>query len=356
LEPDPSPLGPREYLAALNETGLYAMSRGSPMVVRWHLTFLKRYIAAWLDKSRGEEDEVSRAVTEALFGGWPGSIKGRIARRLSRTKGAKLGSIFYLPAYMQVFLYARICLTLLGQLAASLARSTLDLLRAGVRGVPPLITAVVVVFVTSDAWKIFGNGSTVRLCILVILLLLASFCFLVHWDPWLDLSADETEAVLLLGGIKHKHPMKFYEFTRYGIESVPMVRARGLSALWMRLRYWTIALFAVIVFAALVSAGLILVGVILISSQETKDLAGSVHAWLRIPGGAVITRQLLWLSFSLGALAPLFLVAAQRPDDRDRFMKSLLVRHRRALLMYSIYSRAQAYSGVLTKVRLPPGT
>jgi hypothetical protein len=41
-----SPMEPHEYLAALNETGLYAMTRGAPMVVRWHITFLKGYIGA----------------------------------------------------------------------------------------------------------------------------------------------------------------------------------------------------------------------------------------------------------------------------------------------------------------------
>lgn len=349
-----SPMEPREYLAALNETGLYAMTRGAPMVVRWHITFLKWYIGALLDKSHGKEDGVSRAVIEALFGGWPELIKGRVARRLSRTRRAELGRVFYLPFYIQIFLYARICLTLPGELIRSLVGSTLDLMRAGVRGIPPLIVAVVVVFVTSDAWKIFASGFTARFCVLVIFLLLASCCFLVHWDPWRDLGADGTEAMLLLEGIKEEHSMKFHEFTRRGIHVMPIIRPRGLTALWVRLRYWTIALFALMVFAGLVSAGLILIGVILISYQETKSLAGSAQVWLSIPGGAVITRQLLSLSFSLGALAPLFLVAGQRPDDRDRFMKSLLTRHRRAVLMYSIYCRAQAYSGVLTEVQILP--
>ena len=35
-------------------------------------------------------------------------------------------------------------------------------------------------------------------------------------------------------------------------------------------------------------------------------------------------------------------------------MKNLLVRHRRALLVYSIYGRAQAHSGVLTEVQIVP--
>ena len=354
LEKDCSQLEPPKYLAALNETGLYAMTRGGPMVVRWHITFMKRYIGAWLDKSHGQEDEVSKAVTDTLFGACPELIKGRIAKRLSRTTGAKHGSVLYVPVYIRILLYTRICFTLFVELVRSVVSSTLDLLRTGVRGIPPLIAAVVVVFVTSDAWKIFGSGLTARFYTLVILLLLASCCFLVHWNPWRDLGAEEAEAVLLLAGIKQKNPMKFHEFTRRGIQIMPIARPRGLSALALRLRYWAIALFAVMVFAGLVSAGLILIGVILISYQQTTDLAGSVQVWLRIPDGAVITRQLLSLSFSLGALAPLFLVAAQRSDDRDRFMKDLLIRHRRALLVYSIYGRAQAHSGVLTEVQIVP--
>jgi hypothetical protein len=345
LAKDCDPMEPREYLTALNETGLYAMTRGGPMVVRRHVTFLKRYIAAWLDKSHGTEDMVSRSATEALFGGWPELMKRQVARLLSQVKGAKSEGLFYLAVYIRIFL------ALPGELLRSIVGSTVDLVRSGVRGIPPLMVAVVVVFVTSDAWKLFGSGFTVRICILIILLLLASCCFMVHWDPWTDLGADGTEATLLLAGIRHKHPIA--EFTHRGIQVLPIISPRGLSALWLRLRYWTIALFALMVFAGLVSAGLILIGVVLISYQQTKDLAGSVHICLRIPGGAVITWQLLSLSFSLGALAPLFLVAAQRSDDRDRFMKNLLVRHRRAMLVYSIYCRAQAYSGVLTDVQIP---
>jgi hypothetical protein len=68
-------------------------------------------------------------------------------------------------------------------------------------------------------------------------------------------------------------------------------------------------------------------------------------AWRGLLSGPVIGYR------AADALAPLFLVAAQRSDDRDRFMKNLLVRHRRALLVYSIYGRAQAHSGVLTEVQ-----
>ena len=187
LEEDCGPMEPHEYFSALNATGLYAMARGAPMVVRRHIMFLKRYIGAWLDESPGKEDKVSRAVTAALFGDWPELIKRRVAKLLSQTKGARPGRLFYLPIYIRIFL------TLPGELIKSVVSSTVDLLRAGVRGVPPLIAAVVVVFVTSDAWRVFGSGFTARFFILVTVLLLASCCFLVHWDPRRDLSADGTE-------------------------------------------------------------------------------------------------------------------------------------------------------------------
>ena len=87
------------------------------------------------------------------------------------------------------------------------------------------------------------------------------------------------------------------------------------------------------------------------------DLACFVHvSHLRIPSGAVITRKAVpALRSAWGALAPLFLVAAQGRYDRDRSTKNLLVPcPPPGLAAYSIYCRAQAYSGVLTEVQIPP--
>ena len=80
--------------------------------------------------------------------------------------------------------------------------------------------------------------------------------------------------------------------------------------------------------AAIVSGALIVIGVILINRNETMTLANSVEVYDTLPGGIVITKQLLSLSFSLGAFAAFFLVAAQRPVDRKAFMKNVLVRYR----------------------------
>jgi hypothetical protein len=55
----------------------------------------------------------------------------------------------------------------------------------------------------------------------------------------------------------------------------------------------------------------------------------------------MVTKQLLSLSLSLGAFAAFFLVAAQRSDERDEFMKNTLARYRRALLVYTAYCQAR---------------
>lgn len=77
-----------------------------------------------------------------------------------------------MPVYIRILLHIRICSTLLVELVRSLVSSTLDpwICCGRESAASPLIAAVVVVFVTSDAWKIFGSGlrlDSVRL----------SFCF-----------------------------------------------------------------------------------------------------------------------------------------------------------------------------------
>jgi hypothetical protein len=236
------------------------------------------------------------------------------------------------------------------QIGRSVLNSAWDVLRKGVRGVPPLITAVVVVFVTGDAWRILGTGFTVRFAVLVVLFLLASLLFLVRWNCWDDIDAKPRQADKLLAGIKHKRPEAFQKFRHCGTEPTPIVRPRRLGAIWIYTGYWMLCAFALIIAALFVSAALIIIGVILINKSETKTLADAVHVYQTLPGGVVITKQLLSLSFSLGAFAAFFLVAAQRPTDRRAFMRDVLLRYRRVLLVYSIYCRAHDQAPDLTDV------
>ena len=118
-----------------------------------------------------------------------------------------------------------------------------------------------------------------------------------------------------------------------------MERPRGLRGVYAYLAYLALVAFSLIAAALFVSAILIAVGLILINANETKSLAGSAYIYQSFPG-ITVTKQLLSLSFSLGAFAAFFLVAAQHSDDRDKFMKSTLLRYRRALLVYTTYCRA----------------
>lgn len=84
-----------------------------------------------------------------------------------------------------------------------------------------------------------------------------------------------------------------------------------------------------------------------ISDRRARLTTKRMHASPRTPSGGLARllsqrglRQLLSLSFSLGAFAAFFLVAAQCADDREAFVQGTLVRYRRALLVYTIYCRA----------------
>lgn len=159
----------------------------------------------------------------------------------------------------------------------------------------------------------------------------------------------------LLEGIGHKHLTEVRAFIDFGIDPVPMLRPRRLGAFWVRMSYWMLAAFALIVAGIFVSSGLIVIGIILISKDETQALANSVYVYQTFPGGLVITRQLLSLSFSLGAFAAFFLVAAQRPNDRREFMNHALSCYRRTALVYSIYWRARYRAAEWTQIPVQVG-
>ena len=143
------------------------------------------------------------------------------------------------------------------QLLLSSFKNSWGILRKGVRGIPPLITAVVVVFVTSDAWKILGTGFTPRFFALVIVFLAVSLIFLVQKDYWKDIGADGPDAdsvlndisrtrlwavirkIFLRVGIKtvsdwadrrSARPFEFMIFVDRGIQPVPVRRPTGFGA------------------------------------------------------------------------------------------------------------------------------
>lgn len=346
-EQDHRTMIPHEYLSDLNKTAMCALAMGAPLSLVRHVTFLLNYINAWLGQVKDSAEEADKAA-RAIFNRAP----ARCRRQLSRLLRSRRMPRHVLLALLFFPLAVQLTAVMPWQFATSLARSAWDMLKRGVHGVPPLITAVVVVFVTSDAWRILGSGFTVRFAVVVAVFLAASVLFLIRGNCWLDIDAQPAEAARLLADIRQSLPAGFREFTRCGIKATPMVRPSGCRACRIYLSYWALAAFALIIAAGFVASALIVIGTILISRNETVTMAQSANVYQSLPGGLVITQQLLSLAFSLGAFAAFFLVAAQRPEDREAFMTDVLARYRQALLVYSVYCRAHDRAPELTPVLL----
>lgn len=343
-QPRPEKMSRSDYLFGMNDIAMYAASRGSPLFLPSHVAFLVAYVREWLRLEPGPDNE--KAVIGALF---------QRAPRWTRHLGLRLHQAQWIPRKARLPLlltplFIPLAVTLPCQLVWSAANSAWDILKKGARSVPPLVTAVVVVFVTSDAWRILGTGFTVRFFLLVCAFLSTSLLFLIREDWWTDVSADEDEATSLLHGVNLR---TLHEFTRRGAKPVPMERPRGVRGAYAYLAYLTLVAFSLIAAAFFVSAILIIVGLILINANETRSLAGSAYIYQSFPG-VTVTKQLLSLSFSLGAFAAFFLVAAQHSDDRDKFMKSALLRYRRALLVYTTY--CQAHDSAAEWTGIPVGS
>ena len=258
-------------------------------------------------------------------------------------------------------------------------------LRNGIRSVPPLITAVVVVFVTSDAWRILGTGFTPRFFALVALFLLVSLLFLIrfkdYWEKDIDASFDEAAVLLDIknsmtgakkstvraqadaGRASEPQPdgvaalpwLAFQRLIDWGARPTPLVKpVSRWGQAYLYASYVLLSASFLILVVLFVAGSLILVGLILISANDTKDLAHSVDVYVTLWGNVVITRQLVSLSLSLGAFAAFFLVAAQRTEDRKEFINNLLAPVRQTLMVYTVYRNAHAQAAEWTGVPLVP--
>jgi hypothetical protein len=276
----------------------------------------------------------------------------------------------------------------------SVASSAWLALSQSIRIVPPLITALVVVYITGDAWRILGGGFTPRFFCIVTVFLLSSLIFLIkfrgYWEKDFDIGeSDKATKDDLLDKIEHdlrgepetmqfsresagdapgvQQPdaddssewVQFNKLIDLGAEPLPLVKPAhfGLRVCHY-CAYVAVSLFSLIVIALAVSASLVLVGLVLISAKETKALAQSVHVYLTLPGNFVITGQLVSLSLTLGAFAVFFLVAGLHADDRKELMDNALALIRRAFVVYSVYSRAHDHAAEWTGILVesPPLT
>jgi hypothetical protein len=306
------------------------------------------FVDGWLSEQPGLDND--KEVMEALSRQAPRWVKYLILRLHKASWINKKAKLLLLLAPLLIPL----AVTLPWQIIWAGVKSARDIIGRGIRSVPPLVTAVVVVFVTSDAWRILGTGFTPRFFMLVSAFLLASLLFLIRKDWWADVDVKEDEVTELLQAIKHWNKDSLRDFIRRGAKPVPVEKPSGLRAGYEYLTYLALVAFALIAAALFVSAVLIIVGLILINVNETRSLAGSVYVYHPLPG-VMVTKQLLSLSLSLGAFAAFFLVAAMHSEERDDFIKNILARYRRALLVYTTYCRArdsaQEWTGIAVELK-----
>jgi hypothetical protein len=335
-----APIPAADFLRDLHATARWVSSRSAPFFMLSHYRFLSRYLDAWVGDEPASADVAATIIGSRLTRlapvrrllGYPS-----LAVWVRRRTAAALAALVLWTAAVSL---------------ASAAASSLRVLKKGVRSVPPLITAVVVVFVTGDAWQILGAGFQPRGLVLTGVFLLASVLFLVRfgdfWDH--DIAAADEECARLLRETGRPRAEMFAAFVARGAVPAPMRKVRQPGRSLIYAAYFFLSLCAVTAAAVLVALALVLVGVILIGRHETRHLAGSVHVYLHLPFGRVITSQLLSLSLVLGAFSALFLVAAQHSDDRQAFMDGVLARMRRALVVYSVYCRARQHAAAWTGV------
>lgn len=338
-------ISPDSFFADLHSAARYVFEQGLPFFVSSHIAFMKAYLRAWREQAGAKAVADASAVLEAFS---------------TDVRHNLHPALFLVTGFVH-----------------SVASSAWLALSKSIRIVPPLIIAVVVVYVTGDAWRILGTGFTPRFFCIVTLFLVASLLILIkfrgYWQK--DFNIDESDVAVrmsLLDKIKHDlHDegesvqvspgaandgsderrcgsddapawKQIHKLIELGAKPLPLVRPpnRGLR-ISHYCAYVAVSAFSLIVIALAVSASLIVVGTVLISAGETKDLAHTIHIYATLPGHFVITRQLVSLSLTLGAFATFFLVAGQHAEDRKELMDNALAVIRKVFVVYSVYARAR---------------
>jgi hypothetical protein len=329
-------MDPEKFIIDLNKAVWYMLRRGATFFFPGHLAFMAGYIKAWQAQ---DQDSAAQAMGTAYLIGRYNPFTALLRAR-------------WLPVALRQFTFTlpAIPLILLG-MSVLAGRGFYRMIRTSIRSIPPLLTAVVVVFVTSDAWRILGTGFSARPIALWVAFILAAWLFLIRYKYWVDIETVDMQDLL------SKAESKDYLNSFIQLGAVPEEMEKpgdGAGRQFVYGTYMVLTLLSLLEIALAVAACLTVVGMILVSKGETSTLANGVHVYFTLPGHVVLTTQLVSLSITLGCFAAFFLVAGQSPEDRGVFMNSCLKDLRRALLAYSIYRRACASSAAWTGI--PPAS
>jgi hypothetical protein len=321
---------PEQFIIDLNKAVWYMLRRGATFFFPGHLVFMAGYIKAWQ-----AQDQDSAALTIGTT--------YRIRSYSTTLLRAK-----WLPLALRQFTFTLPVIPLiLAGMSVLAGRGFYRMIRTNLRIIPQLLTAVVVVFVTSDAWRILGTGFSARPITLWVVFIVTAWLFLIRYSYWADITTVDLQDLLRTAESKGY----LNSFILLGAVPQEMEKPDDRAARqFVYVTYMVLTLLSLLEVALAVAAALTVVGMILVSKSETSTLANGVHVYFTLPGQVVLTTQLVSLSISLGCFAAFFLVAGQRPEDRGIFMNSCLKDLRRVLLVYSIYRRACTSSAAWTGI------
>ena len=266
------------------------------------------------------------------------------------------------------------------RIAEALFRSWSTILRAAVTSVPVLFAILVVIFMTGDAWRLFGNESAYRLIILVFIILLVSIASMIVSvrsvpDGWRNSARFPLESCAKVEKLAQGTPARGLTAREIELSPLPPQKAPDVSRWLVASRwlvptvskwllrvniyvlFWFTLIAEVFSVAALVAVAFIGIGVVAVDKAAAKDLLNGPVTILwqfNLFGQTfIIARPLLMLSIILGCLASLTLVSVnlQDPQKRGDSLDSMLKYHRQSLAALACYLTTIADSLTMDRLR-----
>ncbi|HEV2944858.1 MAG TPA: hypothetical protein VGX26_07090 [Solirubrobacteraceae bacterium] len=341
---EPTPITPDDFVDLLDDTAWQIAARGAPFILvhhyRWMYGYLSRIVRA---------GKPIRVVLKPFPG-----VPGLTHVRVPITMGIDGWSAPWLPFIVLLVAAAKLFSGLrefAGNTVSVVGHSLRRIAEGNIENAAPLVAALIVVFLTGDAWKIVGRTASWRLAVLTTIFLGAGTLLVMNLRKFPDDLSEFTEDTQTpsyadtLGG----HLAR--------LDGLPHGESPGTRfGGWANvvILYVLAIVSNLIVLGLLVAAAFVLVGVLLIDANTTKELTGQTpHVIWHLPvGGLVLTRELLSLALGLGALSALSFAAAGLPNAaaRKEFRREVTRGLVGTLVAIAIYDTAVMNDVALTDV------
>lgn len=222
-------------------------------------------------------------------------------------------------------------------------------LTSAFRSVPILIAALVIIFTTGDAWRLYGSESTARFEILTLIIFAFAIAAMIMAvmqlrGGWRQVADSAGASPVELAELARKTPAR--DLVIQGVVPVEVASAwyAGPVQRNVRFMFWFTLVANIISVALITFIVFVFIGMVAVSAGATKSLLQSnsidiLWTWKLLGQSFVMTRALLLLSILFGCVAALTFATASLQDDRSlsRFMQFGLRSHRRSLSALAYY-------------------